>query len=443
MGPISSLRCFSIDLNITSDVRCDVRDRPLNILFMHSSFPGQFKYLSLYLSRMQHHRVTFITGDQNLELEGIDKIIYRPEQTISSNSHRLLQYYEKAIVVGDAAASEALKLREQGYKPDVIYGYSGSGVTLFIKDIFPDVPLISFCEWFLNADGPEAAFDEYLCDADDRIKIRCAYSGMLSDLCFCDSAVTSTHWQKRQFPEMFQRKINVIHEGIDTDTCKPDFGAEFYIRDKHLVLGSGDEVVTYGTRGMELYRGFPQFMEMVSKLQKKRPNVHVVVAGEDATFYGPPRCGDTWKEIMLKKFDYDMNRLHFVGTLPFSEYIKLLQISSVHVYLTYPYILSWSVLNAMATGCCVVASDTPPVLEVMKDNINGLLVQFHDVEQLTQKVEHVLNHRDQMKRIRYNARQTVLEHFDIRNLLNRQVLLIDNVIKEFHTKKMSLTEGRK
>jgi glycosyltransferase involved in cell wall biosynthesis len=400
----------------------------LNILFIHKSFPGQFKYLSLVLSSFPNHNVTFITEDNILQLKGINKIVYKPEQIVSSNCHRYLRYYEKAVIVGEAVASTAVKLKDQGYKPDVIYGFSGWGATLFLKDIFPDVPLISYCEWFANADGPETAFDGHVFDEENRKIIRCGNSALLSDLCSCDAAITPTQWQKQQFPKEFHHKISVIHEGIDTETCKPDNNAKFLITDKGLVLSSKEEVITYGTRGMELYRGFPQFMAMVSKLQKKRPNVHIVVAGEDAIFYSPKLGDETCKESTLKKYDYDANRLHFVGTVSFIEYIKLLQISSVHVYLTYPYILSWSILNAMAAGCCIIASDTQPVLEVVKDNYNGLLFDFHNIEQLTQKVEYALDNRDKMQEIRNNARQTILDNYDLKKLLLQQITFIDSMI---------------
>ncbi|MDD3436259.1 MAG: glycosyltransferase [Candidatus Gastranaerophilales bacterium] len=400
----------------------------MNILFVHRSFPAQFQYLSLVLANNPKNNVVFIAEEDCGEIPNVKKVIYKLDKEISKDCHPCLVRYEQSIIIAQAVADAALKLKNEGFKPDVIYGFSAWGSTMFLKDVFPDVPLISYCEWFGFADGPESKFDGRVFDEKDREKIRCGNSNLLIDLYSCDAAITPTQWQKQQFPKEFHDKIRVIHDGIDVITCKPDAEAKFLIPEKNLELTIKDEVVTYGTRALELYRGFPQFMQTVEKLLKKRPNTQVIVAGDDVTCYGSGLENETYKNLALKELDIDLERVHFVGKLNFLDYIKLLQISSVHVYLTYPYILSWSMLNAMSTGCCVVASNTPPVGEVIQDNYNGLLVDFFNINQIVEKIEYALDNQDKVLQIRNNARQTVLDKYELKKLVLQQISFLMEVV---------------
>ena len=201
------------------------------------------------------------------------------------------------------------------------------------------------------------------------------------------------------------------------------------IPNSNLQLTYNDEVVTYATRGMEPYRGFPQFMEMAEKLLKKRPNVHIVIAGEDRICYGAKLAKGSYKQIMLDKLDLDMSRVHFTGSLPYGEYKKLLQISSAHVYLTYPFVLSWSMLEAMSCGCCIVGSNTPPVEEVIKDGENGVLTDFFNIDELLNRVEYVLDNQEKAKYLRENARTTIIERYDLKKLLPRHIEIIKSTAK--------------
>lgn len=400
----------------------------MNILFLHKNFPAQFKYLATYLAHQPDNNVTFITSNDDVQIDKIKKVVYKPARNIPEDCHPYLRMHEEAIIHGQAASSAALFLKnDPKFKPDVIYTHQ-SGPGLFMKYMIPDVPIITYCEWYYRAEGADIGFDGNPPDIDTRAKLRCSNSNFLIDLYSCDAFVSPTYWQKSQFPKEFHHKIQVIHDGIDTDRCKPDENATFLIKDKNLTLTAKDEVLTYGTRGMEPYRGFIEFMEAAEYLLKKRPNLHIIIAGEDITCYGKPLENETYKELALRLLDFDMNRLHFVGKLNFIDYVKMLQISSAHVYSTYPYILSWSLLDAMATGCCIVASNTAPVLEVMKDNYNGLLFDFYNQAQLAQKVEYALDNQDKMETIRQNARQTVLDNYKLENMLAAQISYINNVI---------------
>jgi glycosyltransferase involved in cell wall biosynthesis len=272
----------------------------------------------------------------------------------------------------------AQKLIAQNFLPDIVYAHSGWGPGLFIKDIFPKATLLGYFEWFYHAHGTDADFDptEPL-QADDEARIRIKNAPILLDLCNCDAGLSPTTWQRQQFPTEFHSKIKVLHDGVDTSFFQPKPGAKLVLPSINLDLSDVAEIVTYVGRGMEPYRGFPQFMEAVALIQKRRPKTHIVVVGEDRVAYGKSLPdGKTYKQLMLEKLDLDLSRLHFTGRLPYNQYLQVLQASSVHIYLTRPFVLSWSMLEAMATGCLIVASNTAPVTEVIRDGENGLLVDF-------------------------------------------------------------------
>lgn len=400
----------------------------MKILFLHRDFPGQFKYMAQVLAMDPMNLVMFITSDDSISVEGINKLVYkRPE--VSENSNPYLKDCEESVLHAQAAAALAGALKSRGIIPDIIYGHSW-GSAMFMKDIFPDVPLISYFEWYDNSDGAAIGFDGNTPTLEYREKIRCTNAPKLIDLYSCDGGVSPTQWQKDQFPKEFHHKIKVIHDGVNTDVCKPDPDAKFVITDKNLELTAADEVITYATRGMEPMRGFVQFMEAAEKILKNRPNAHIVVGGNDKVCYGEPLKGDTYKKLMLRKLKLDMKRIHFVGGLDFDEYLKLLQISSAHIYSTMPFILSWSLIEAMSVGCCIVASDTAPVQEVIQDNYNGLLFDFYNVDQLVEKIEYALDNKAKMQEIRKNARQIVLDKYDLRKLLPQQIEYLVSFIKK-------------
>lgn len=411
----------------------------MNILFLHRNFPAQFRHIAAELAKDPDNTVVFITNNDKLQLPGINKVVYKLKREVPKNCHRYLSFYEESIIHGQATAEAALALKAQGFKPDVIYGHTW-GNTMFMKDIFPDVPLLCYFEWFYNAEGADVGFDGKISNEDDRAKLRVKNSHLLVDLHSCDAGICPTNFQKSQFPKEFDQKIKVLHDGVDTDFCKPDNNAKFLIKDKNLELTAKDEVVTYATRGMEAYRGFPEFMRAADKLLKKRPNSHIVIGGEDRVCYGPKIIGSTYKEIMLKELpDLDMERVHFVGGLPFNEYVNLLQISSAHVYLTYPFVLSWSALDAMSCGCCIVASDTKPVLEFMQDNYNALLFDFYNVDQQVERIEYALDNKDKMQEIRHNARKTILDKYALKDLLPQHIEYVKSLaLKSLNLKGLTL-----
>lgn len=392
----------------------------MNILFIHRSFPAQFKFLSAALAQNPNNLVLFITASEANEIPGVNKILYKPQRKIPSDIHPYLREYEEALIHGQAAADIAIGMKQRGIIPDIIYAHSW-GSALFMKDIFPDVPLLCYFEWFGKPENSVFDFGGNTLDFNKKSMIRTNNCRNLIDLYSCDGGVSPTHWQKEQFPKEFHDKIEVIHDGIETEFFKPDKDTKFSLPGKNIELTADDEVITYATRGMEPLRGFPQFMEAIAKLQKKRPKAHFVIAGSNLVYYGVGAEQGTYKEIMLNKLNLDMSRVHFVDVLPYTEYVKLLQISSAHIYLTYPYVLSWSILEAMACGCCVIASNTAPVIEVIKDKVNGLLVDFFNTNELVEKIEYALENKSEIEKIRQNARKTILDKYALKDLLPKHI----------------------
>ncbi|OGI04844.1 MAG: glycosyl transferase family 1 [Candidatus Melainabacteria bacterium GWF2_37_15] len=390
----------------------------MKILFLHRNFPAQFRHLAGYLAQDKNNQVVFLTNRKDSpELPGVHKVLYGLHREVRPETHHYLRFTEESVLHGQGALRSAMNLRNQGFIPDVIIGHSWGPVS-FMKEVFPESKIIAHIEWFYNSDNSDIDFISPP-QVDTRAKTRYKNSHLLVDLYTCDKAITPTQWQLTQIPKEFHSKTSVIHEGIDTNYFKPDDNAVFNGFSKK------DEIITYATRGMEPYRGFPQFMEAVSIIQKRRPNAHIIIAGEDRVCYGAKLPeGQTFKKLMLEKYDYDMNRLHFTGSLPYSEYLKLLQISSAHVYLTYPFVLSWSMLEAMACGCTVLASSTPPVLEVIKDEVNGLLFNFSNINEIAEKVDFVLDNKGLLDHLKTNARKTIVENYNLAQMIEKQVELL-------------------
>ncbi|HAX77214.1 MAG TPA: group 1 glycosyl transferase [Cyanobacteria bacterium UBA11372] len=391
----------------------------MRILFLHQNFPAQFRHVAAAIAKDNRNQVVFGTNRRDGSLPGITKTIYSPKREASPETHHYVRPLENAVIQGQAVYRMAEQLKAQGFVPDVVYGHSGWGPTLLMKDIFPKAKLLCYFEWFYHAHGTDADFDpnEPL-TADDVARIRLKNAPILVDLYSCDRGLSPTYWQRQQFPSEYQDKIKVLHDGIDTNFFCPKPGAKLVLPRINLDLSHVEELVTYVGRGMEPYRGFPQFIEAIYLLQQRRPQCHVVIVGEDRVAYGKTLPdGKTYKQVMLEKFPLDLSRVHFTGHLPYPEYLQVLQASSVHVYLTRPFVLSWSLLESLSTGCLVVGSNTAPVAEVIQDGVNGLLAEFFSPEEIAERIAEALNHPDKMSQIRTKARQTILENYDLSLLL--------------------------
>lgn len=398
----------------------------MRILFLHRAFPGQFRYLAAVLARDPRNEVVFLTTAPAGQIPGVKKVVYRVGRTANPATHGYLQGMENAVLYGQAAYRAASELKKRGFVPDLIVGHSGWGPTLFMADVYPQTPILCYFEWFYHAQGSSFGFDpKFPVSADNAAEIRVKNAPLLMDLAACHAGITPTRWQHSRFPAEFRDKLTVLHDGIDTEFFQPGASADLRLGTMGLDLASLPEVVTYVATGMEPLRGFPQFMEAVSLLQRRRPQLHAVIVGEDRTEYeNTLPNGKTYKQTMLEQFPFDLSRLHFTGRLSLSDYRQVLLASSAHIYLTYPFILSWSMLEAMSCGCLVIGSDTSPVREIIRDRVNGHLVDFFSPEAIAETVETALTEKAQSAQLRQAARQTIIAGYDIRRLLPQQLALL-------------------
>lgn len=401
----------------------------MRFVFLHANFPAQFVHLAAYLAQNPTNQVVFITAREEGNIAGVRKILFKKHRDVSPETHHYLRSFENAVLQGQAACRGLTKLKAQGFIPDVVYGHSGEGLPTFVKDIFPQSKLVCLFEWFYRSQGSDVGFDPSSpVTVDDELRLRVRNAPILLDLDSCDRGVSPTYWQHRQFPPDYQPKISVIHDGIDTGFVKPEWGAKLVLPEIGLDLAAAKEIVTYVARGMEPYRGFPQFIEAVRLITAERPKCHVVIVGADRTAYGRSLPdGKTYKQSMLEKVPLDMSRVHFTGLLAKRDYVKVLQASAAHVYLTYPFVLSWSMLEAMAAGCVVVASKTAPVTEVISDGENGLLVDFFSPAEIAERVVDVLVRQEEYSELRQKARKTVVDRYALHKLLPVQVNLLHTI----------------
>lgn len=189
------------------------------------------------------------------------------------------------------------------------------------------------------------------------------------------------------------------------------------------------EIVVYATRGLEAYRGFPAFMEAIALLQARRPRMHALVLGEDRSFYGrPPANGRGWKETMLARLkELDQARIHFLGTQPPAAYRRVLQAAHAHVYLTVPFVLSWSLIEAMACAAPIVGSDTAPVREVVADRETGLLADLRAPHAIADAIEALLADRALGRQLGARARSVAAERYALARLLPQQIAFVEEV----------------
>lgn len=327
-------------------------------------------------------------------------------------------------------AGIAERLKRRGFQPALIIGHSGWGEILYLKDVWPNTPLLGYFEFFWRSSGYNIGFDKES-PIVPPARVRTTNAVDLISLEAVDGGITATRFQRSSYPTRYHDHIRVIHQGVDTTRLRPDQHAQVWLSNG-VSLTRSDQVVTYSARCLEPHRGFHVFMRSLPEILRRNPNAHALIVGSDAVCYDsrPTRHENYREQLMVEVGDkLDLSRVHFVGAVHYHQYVAILQISSVHVYMTYPFVLSWSLVEAMACGCLIVASKTGPVEEVISDGKNGLLVDFHDHEALADRVCHGLRARH-TARIREAARETAVKRFDLNTVcLPAQLRLFDRVIR--------------
>jgi glycosyltransferase involved in cell wall biosynthesis len=382
----------------------------LNWLFVHQSFPAQYAQLARYLAN-EGHNVVAISRSCCNPIAGIRNVLYRPPRT-SARLHRYVQDFVSGVRNASAVAAVGQELKRGGFDPDLIIGHAGWGELLFLKEVWPNRPLLGYFEFYFRRTGGPAGFDaEFPCRADDPAYFRTRNAIQLSSFEIVEQGQTATEFQRSTYPRRYCSDITVVHEGVDTKAIRPDPAKRVWLDDRLFV--PGDEIVTYSARSLEPHRGFHIFMRALPLILRRRPRAHVLIVGRGATSYSnPPAKHRSYVEQLMAEIKdlVDRKRIHFLGFLSSEHYRAVLQISAVHIYLTYPFVLSWSLIEAMATECLIVASRTAPVQEVIRDGENGLLVDFFDCEGLADRICYGLTHR--CSKLRAAARETAVKRFD-------------------------------
>jgi len=401
----------------------------MRILFVHQNLPAQFRHLLDTLASRTDVQVVGIREAKPYPVHGYPEkfslLQYPRPQGPGKETHHYLKGFEGQLRRGQSIARICLDLKRQGFVPDWIIAHPGWGESLFLKDVFPEAHLVGFLEYYYCARGGDVGFDpEFPAQLDDLFRLRIKNTHLLHDLAACDEALAPTHWQASQAPEVFHSKIRIMHDGIRTDIVRPDAQAVFQLPDGRR-LTRKDRVLTYVARNLEPYRGFHIFMRALPEILAADKGVQVVIVGGDEVSYGaqvkPPYR--SYREKMLAEVGerIDLSRVHFVGKIPYPQYLSLLQVSTLHIYLTYPFVLSWSLLEAMAAGCQILASATPPVTEVISDSATGFLVDFFDHAALASRAVTLLD-SDGFPLVRQQARDYVVRNLDYRDVIRQRWL---------------------
>lgn len=417
----------------------------MNILLVHQNFPGQFKHLAPILGVDKGNRVVAFTMTKNPQpIPGVQMVSYQPGRGTNPQTHPWAQDLEAKVIRGQVAMKAARKMRdEHGFSPDLIYAHPGWGESLFLKEIWPQAKLLIYAEWYYPLHGADTGFDPEFQSAGEeaicRLRVKNAHN--LLSMEAADAAVSPTHWQRSTHPAWFRERIQVVHDGVDTQLIQPRTGlpplglripadSECGIEAASVLLTQGEEIITFVNRNLEPYRGYHIFMRALPELLRRRPRARVVIVGGNETSYGAKPAQGSWKQQFLNEVraGVDLSRVHFVGKIPYPSFLALMQMSTVHTYLTYPFVLSWSLIEAMACGAAIVASDTAPVREVMTDGETGRLVDFFSVTALNDTICELLDDPAQRARLGRNARELAVDRYDLKTrCLPRQLKLIQNL----------------
>ena len=399
----------------------------MNILFAHNNFPGQFHRIAAALAADTANKVVFLSQYRRRDIDAPGVIWRRVPTDAAQDDPR--EYRRNPLERGEKYADAMLKLAREGFKPDVVYGHVGFGCCFYAPDIFLQAAHMGYFEWYFTNEADTRFFaGKQPIPLSTRATNRRNNLSTLSALRECSVGVCPTIWQRDQHPQEFWHKLHVLHDGIDTRFFTPNEEKKKGLHLKALTLPQAEEIVTYATRGLEPYRGFHTFYRSLPAVLSARPGAHVIIMADDRAAYGAKRNdGKTWRQVLedeVKLEKRDAARVHFLPFQPYDQYRELLRASDCHVYLTAPFVLSWSMLEAMSCGCLVVASDTEPVREVLRHGVNGILTNFWDPAALARRVADCLARKAEFAPLRTAARRTILARYDLHSLLPRHLELL-------------------
>lgn len=406
----------------------------MRYLFVHQNFPGQFLHFVRHLSAQGGHEIVFISEANSGDIPGVRRVIYRTDREPAETTHPYLHEFERGLLRAEAVARAATTLKSLGYVPDIIIGHHGWGELLNLVDVFPQTPILGYLEFFYHADRNDVGFDpEFPPSAHLASIVRVKNAINFQALSLPNSVgQTPTLFQRGTYPQWAQSKMALLHEGVNLDGCKRDGR----LRNKNLTingvhLAAKVPVVTYVARNLEPYRGFHTLMRALPRLQAECPDAEIVLVGGDGVSYGnPPPQGGTWREAMLAELSGQINveKIHFVGRVEHDDFRMLIQRSDAHVYLTYPFVASWSLREAMAASCPIIGSDTAPVREFVEDDVTGRLVPCLEPERVADAIIEILQDRKLARRLGSAARRYAEKEFAMDDYLARYERLVRDIL---------------
>ncbi len=407
----------------------------MKYLFLHQNFPAQFLHLLRHLAEQNAHELLFITEAQRNQIAGVRKVVRAvPNAKAAPNWHPMARDLEMALLRADSVARTAENLKALGFTPDIIIGHQGWGEMLHVNDVWPDAPLLGYHEFYYNLHGYDVGFDpEFPPSPDMAARIRTKNAVNLLALANPGLGQTPTTFQLSTYPAWARAKIHVLREGVNLDVCKPNPD----LRRRVVTLGGykvkpTEKLVTFVVRDLEPYRGFHVFMRSLPRLLDARPDTRVILVGGDGVSYGAKPLRGTWREHMQDELRgrLDMSRVHFAGRVQYETYVKLLQRSDAHVYLTYPFVASWSLREAMSAGCALVASDTAPVREFVTDGVSGRLTPFLRPDAIADHVLEMLEDTQTAARLRAGARAWAEANLDMGAYISNYERLITMAMRK-------------
>jgi glycosyltransferase involved in cell wall biosynthesis len=400
----------------------------VKFLFVHQNFPGQYLHIVRHLAAAGEHDIVFLSEPNANRIPGVRTVPYPKPSPAAPGAHAVTRELDAAVRRAEVVAYTARNLKQLGFDPDVIIGHHGWGELLNIGDVWPDVPLLGYLEFYYCIDGVDVNFDpEFPTSPGDFPRIRAKNAVNLLALNLGAHTQTPTKWQRSTYPVWARELITLLPEGANLDVCQPNP----QVRRRNFKIGEAtirpsEKLVTYVSRDLEPYRGFHLMMRAVPHLLKARKDIRVVLVGADGVSYGTAPPEGNWRQRMLAELgdSLDPDRVLFPGRLEYATYVAMLQRSDAHVYLTYPFVASWSLRESLAAGCAVVASDTPPVREFVTHEQNGLLTSFFDPQGLADAVLRVLEDAALARRLREAAREYAEKHLAMPDYLARYEALI-------------------